>query len=322
MAHDLYKNSMVFAGQVPWHGLGTQLPENATWEVISQLGGFYTVGEEKVLTGSGREIPGKKALVRTDTGAPLSVVSDSYKVIQFSQVAETIVEAAQGVNAIFHTAGLLGSEGVRGWLLAELPRVLRVKGDESEIKPYILGTAAHDGKHGVQLKNVATRVVCANTLGSALGESSKFDAVIHHTYNAEARLAEAKIAFTNLIAGMDEFEAYANQLASIKFTDSDMRKVTDIMLPLPVEAEPSTQLENKRETLLSLFETGTGIGAGIRGTAWAGFQALTEFADHGMSTRKDSNGSRRLESIWLGRAAAFKQNGLAAIHKVVSQANA
>jgi phage/plasmid-like protein (TIGR03299 family) len=262
MAHNLYKDTMVYAGDVPWHGLGTKLPSNATWEQVAQLGGFYKVREEKVLTASGCVIPSKKALVRDDTGAPLSVVSESYCVVQFEDVAKTLVEAAHGVDAIFNTAGLLGEDGARGWLLAELPRVLRVKGDESEIRPYLLGTAAHDGHNGVILRNVATRVVCQNTLGVAMGEDTKFSVAIHHTKNASVRLDEARQAFHLLLAGMDEFEAMANMLASTKFTERQMARTIDDLLPIDLESgkEPSKVLTEKRERVASLFETGMGIG--------------------------------------------------------------
>ncbi len=69
------------------------------------------------------------------------------------------------VKAVFTTAGTLGPVGIRGWLLGELPNPIKVKGDESEIRKYVLGCAGHDGYTAVVIKNVATRVVCANTLG-------------------------------------------------------------------------------------------------------------------------------------------------------------
>jgi phage/plasmid-like protein (TIGR03299 family) len=321
MAHNIYKNSMVYAGDVPWHGIGKKLPANATWEDINREGGFYNVRKEEILTASGVAIPGKRALVREDTNAPLAVVSDSYHVIQFEDVAKTIVEAAQGVDAIFHTAGLLGEDGARGWLLAELPRVLRVKGDESEIRPYLLGTAAHDGHHGVVLRNVATRVVCQNTLGVAMGESTKYHVAIHHTKNAGQRLDEARRAFGLLLQGMDELEEYANLLAGTPFSERQMKRTIDDLLPLDTEKtedKQSKQLVEKRDRVLSLYETGSGVGAGIRGTAWAAFQAWTEYADHHRVVRDDGNGAKRLESVWLGRAADMKTDALAAITKAVA----
>ncbi len=61
------------------------------------------------------------------------------RVALFEDVARTLVEAAGGVGAIFHTAGTLGRNGVRGWLLGELPEPLRVRGDKSPIRRYVLG---------------------------------------------------------------------------------------------------------------------------------------------------------------------------------------
>lgn len=318
MAHDLHQNTMLYVGRNPWHGLGHQLPENATWETVAEVGGFYRVREEPVVTVSGLPIPNRKALVREDTGRPLAVVSETYGVVQFEDVARTIVAAAEGVRAVFHTAGLLGVDGARGWLLAELPRVLRVRGDASEIRPFLLGTAAHDGHNGVVLQNVATRVVCSNTLGVALGEDSRFRVAIHHTKNAATRLQEAQQAFALLLAGMDHFEEVANALASTKFTDRQMARTVDDLLPLPNgKEEAGKQLAEKRERVLSLFETGAGINAAIRGTAWAAFQAWTEYSDHHRVVRDDDNGAKRLESIWFGRAADMKHDALASITKQI-----
>lgn len=324
MAHNLYKNSMVYAGATPWHGLGVKLPSNATWERIAQLGSFYSVEKRDVQVVGGGVIPNRKALVRADTNVPLAVVTDSYCVVQFAEIAETLVEAAQGVDAIFHTAGLLGDNGSRGWLLAELPRVLRVKGDESEIRPYLLGTTSHDGHSPVILKNVATRVVCQNTLGSAMGEDSKFNVRIAHTSNASQRLESARKAFSKLVDGMNEFEAVANMLASTKFTDAQMSKSIDTLLPLKTDdagkvIEAGKQLAEKRDTVLGLFQgQGIGISAGIQGTAWAAFQAWTEFADHHSKVRGDDNGGKRLESIWLGRAADLKTDALTSITSLIA----
>ena len=74
-----------------------------------------------------------------------------------------LVEAAGDVRAVFPIAGTLGPVGIRGCLLGELPEPITVKGNESAIRKYILGCAGHNGYTAVVIKNVATRVVCANT---------------------------------------------------------------------------------------------------------------------------------------------------------------
>ncbi|NVJ10762.1 DUF932 domain-containing protein [Myxococcus sp. AM001] len=165
------------------------MPRNADYEEIVQAAGFYTAIEHEIsappLEGA---IPDRKALFREDTGQYLATVHRSYQVIQFEEVARTIVEAASGVRCIVHTAGTIGPNGVVGWLLGELPEPMRVRGDKSIIKRYILGYCGHDGLTPVVLKNVATRVVCQNTLGVALGEKDGAELHIVHTASAKVRL--------------------------------------------------------------------------------------------------------------------------------------
>jgi hypothetical protein len=58
-------------------------------------------------------------------------------------VARTLVEAAGDVKAVFTTAGTLGPVGIKGWLLGELPDPIKVKGDPSPIRKYVLGEWGH-----------------------------------------------------------------------------------------------------------------------------------------------------------------------------------
>ncbi|QRN99153.1 DUF932 domain-containing protein [Archangium violaceum] len=54
----------------------------------------------------------------------------------------------------------------------------------------------------------------------------------------------------------------------------------------------------------------------IQGTAWAALQAFSEWADHHRHTRAVQGKKvevMRLESIWMGKAAAMKRQALAAI---------
>ena len=107
MAHLIHR--MAFVGEVPWHGLGTPLPQNATYEEVIEAAGFYTVLERPVFVpGKLDAIPDVKALVRADTHDVLAVVGSRYEVVQSADVAKTLVEASSGVKAIFHTAGTLG----------------------------------------------------------------------------------------------------------------------------------------------------------------------------------------------------------------------
>lgn len=313
MAHQIYK--MAYVGEVPWHGLGTPLPKNATYSEVVEAAGFYKVLERPVyVPGRLDPVPDTRALVRADTHDVLAVVGSRYEVVQAEDIARTLVEAANGVKAIFHTAGLLGPTGARFWLLGELPDPIRVRGDNSEIRRFLLGTSAHDGTSPITILNAATRVVCANTLGTALGEKTRARWVIRHTRSAPERLRDAARGFRELARGYEEFGQLANLLAMTRFTDRQLMAAVNDVMPIPQDDRDHKRLESGRAKVTELFENGAGMG-GIRGTAWAGFQAFTEYADHHRPIRAgDGNrAATRLESIWLGSAAEMKRRALVAV---------
>ena len=84
--------AIAYAGKTPWHGLGQALSADAditTW--THEAGLAYDVLESPVLfrTAAASEpeaFKGRKVLHRSDTGAPLAVVSDGYHVVQPAEV--------------------------------------------------------------------------------------------------------------------------------------------------------------------------------------------------------------------------------------------
>ena len=95
MAHQI--ENMAYVGATPWHGLGSQLSTHQPLEVWQHEAGMNWHIEESPVRfvsgnnahlGSIHSFPEQKVLFRSDTKAPLSVVSQRYKVVQPMEVLE------------------------------------------------------------------------------------------------------------------------------------------------------------------------------------------------------------------------------------------
>jgi phage/plasmid-like protein (TIGR03299 family) len=91
MAHLI--ESMAYANATPWHGLGNHLSENQPIEVWAQQAGMdwnireasvRFVAEHDANISSIHTFPENKVLFRSDTNAPLSLVSQRYQVVHRS----------------------------------------------------------------------------------------------------------------------------------------------------------------------------------------------------------------------------------------------
>lgn len=91
MAHLI--NTMAYMGEEPWHKLGNRLTPNQPLEVwIKEAGMDWQIQEASVRYVAGKEgldtihsFPEQKVLYRSDTHAPLSVVSQRYQVVSSGQ---------------------------------------------------------------------------------------------------------------------------------------------------------------------------------------------------------------------------------------------
>ncbi len=98
MAHHV--ETMAFVGQTPWHGLGNQLPQNQPIEIWAQQAGMDWRIESSNVSYMAKNERGQnilmpyeeqRVLYRSDTHAPLSVVSQRYQEVQPKEILEFTV---------------------------------------------------------------------------------------------------------------------------------------------------------------------------------------------------------------------------------------
>lgn len=331
MAHELSirKNGfteMAYVGEKPWHGLGQELQRGAsidTWAVAAGMD--WRILRSKVRYATTRDADAKQefktlddshVLFRSDTKAPLSVVSDGFKIVQPRDVLEFFREAA-GVNGFdITTAGVLRG-GRKFWAQAEARQELAdvVFGNDL-IKGKLLLATSCDGSMNTIVKAVEEAVVCANTLSMALGEGGKEVRVSHRSqFNADA----VKVEFNLVAAKFREFIADARELAKLKVSPAQvdsfiLKVIADIdfgkeKTTALLEAATKARQSAGYQKIAALFG-GAGRGAsapGRKGTAWGLVNAVTEYVDH---HRRSHSNDTRIDAAWFGGGDDLKTRAL------------
>lgn len=169
------RDAIAFVGQTPWHRLGRALTPGAdlgTWAVEAGL--EHTVERAEVQCASpGGTIafPSKHVLYRSDTRAPLSVVSKGYQVVQPAEILGFFADLIKRNSFELETAGALDG-GRRIWALARVNDGECLL-DADMIRPYVLLATSYDATMCTTAKFTSVRVVCHNTLTMAAGHGTQ-----------------------------------------------------------------------------------------------------------------------------------------------------
>jgi len=208
----------------------------------------------------------------------------------------------------YHTAGALG-KGERIWMLAKLPGHIRVRGSEDITEKYLLLSNAHDGTAALRVFFTPVRVVCSNTLSMAHRRGEGKGISIMHKGDLGAKVREAQKVLGLAARFYDDVQIKADALAGYFPTKRQLGYYFRELVPNPAEGS-RTRARNVRKRLWELFEQGKGQDIqDIRYSAWAAYNAVTEFTDHHRPTRaktESERASRRLYSQWFGSGARLK----------------
>lgn len=313
MPHDLAetngRTAMMYAGETPWHGLGTKLDQPATAaEAIEAAGLNYQVELRSIATTDGLPIPERKAVVRSDTNQVLGVVGNSYVPVQNYQCFGFLDSVVADEKLRYHTAGALG-QGERVWMLAQLPGQIRVKNSDDVTEQFLLLSNSHDGSAALRVYFTPIRVVCANTLGMAERRSRGQGVSIIHKGDLSAKVGEAQDILGFAKRFYDDLDERINHLAGHYPSQEQLSRYFASLYP-DREDGKNRRAQNVREELQRLFEEGIGQDIPeVRHSTWAAFNAVTEYVDHHRSTRgrtPDERAARRLDSAWFGSGARLK----------------
>lgn len=273
----------------------------SAFDVLQRAKLDWRVDKRPVYLGTGEVIPGQFANVRSDNGRALGIVGNRYQVIQNQNGLDLFDVAAQRGAVEYGRAGTFNG-GAIVWMQAKLPGSITVGPDE--VDRFLLLANSHDGSGTLRILLTPIRVVCRNTLAMALSDKAS-GMTIRHTASADAKVRIAIRAIEQAGRSYSQFADMANALYTRRLSAVQTRQYVEAVFPVTGETSTvSTRLQNTRARIIDLAEMGKGQWA-VRGTAWAAYNAVTEYVDHHRATRGEE--SNRLESALLGSGAAIKR---------------
>lgn len=318
-------------GERAWHGLGVEIPDGLeAWPAFQRIGlGWETrllplVAQYNDEDGKKKQfkVPSHKVHVRADTMMPLGVVGSGYKPIgnrELAEFADALVEVDKSI--IVETAGSLRN-GRCIFTLVRLPRDIEVT-NEDILQQYVLIRNSHDGSSAFQVYPTSVRVVCANTLRMSERDVAR-GIQFQHTGDIQTKIDHARLALGLIAEESKRFEAQVRVLAAKHLTKDETRDYFCSVYDATYGVAPTHVDENdeeaadkfarqvaKRDAMLEVWFTNLKNERqdmkGIGGTAWAAYNAVSEFHDH-QSGRflpvKESDG--RVHSNLFGTANARK----------------
>jgi len=314
MAHAIEK--MAYVGETPWHQLGSALPARQPLEVWAKEAGMdWTICETPVrymaeragALGQIMTFDDQKVLYRSDSKAPLSVVSGRYQVVQPREVLEFYRDLTEVSGFELETAGVLKA-GRKFWALARTGKEANLKGNDL-VKGYVLLATSCDGSLATTATPTTIRVVCNNTLTIAINGATSAVKVPHSTaFDAQGVKKQLGIA----VSHWDAFMYRMKTLSERKVKPHEaMNFFLKVLCRVDSHVDPAQGLMNERalKRVAALYE-GEASGATLpaaQGTAWGLLNAVTQFVDHERRARTQDH---RLDSAWFGQGAALKQRAL------------
>jgi len=312
--------TMAYAGDLPWHGLGVKVDPNLTPEEMlkaAELDWTVSAREVRAKDDKGRySLAGNlRALVRDSDQAVLGPCGPRFVPTQNSEVMDFFKRFVDAGDMEMHTAGSL-LDGKKIWALASIRKGFTLPGGD-EVHGFLLLHSPHVWGESLGGKFTSVRVVCNNTLEMAMSGGMAFRMPHVRAFDADVQF-EAEEALGLAENALADFEQQAELLAAAKYTSDQRDEFIARVFEPQLLIEPPTNNDNELLPLADCFKrTGKKVlelvetqpGADLKsskGTYWGLTNAVTYFADHEAGRDRDT----ALESAWFGSRAKIKAKAL------------
>ena len=208
----------------------------------------------------------------------LGVVGGDYEVIKNEQAFDFLTALAESGEANFETAGSL-RRGSKVFVTMKLPAALKIV-DEDHLDLYVAVSTTHDGSEVLSAFPTPVRVVCQNTLSLALKGNKRVQKV-RHDARAQVRLAEAREILKVTMREGERVAGVAKEMLKVPVSAKHFDEIVAqhfVVIRPDDKRHVTTRRWEERESLSRLFRESPTQEVG-RGTAWAAFNAISEWVE-------------------------------------------
>ena len=312
MAHMV--ETMAYAGELPWHGLGVKVIDDLTPEQMMQKAGVdWSVEKQDLITSGGSTVSNKQALVRSSDGSVLDVVGKGWNPVQNAEAFNFFEEYVRAGDMQMHTAGSL-NDGKMVWTLTKSNESFELfDGDVTE--NYFLFSNPHEFGKAIDIRMTPIRVVCNNTLTLSLSQDS--NAMVKVNHRKEFDSAEVKEQMGIAKEKMEQYKTMAEFLGSKRYTSENIvQYFNEVFGSVAKEKVDGVTPFTSNNAKIAMEHLDTQPGANFaQGSFWNAFNTVTFMTDHVQGRSNDG----RMTSSWYGRNRRVK---LKALDKALEYAEA
>ena len=308
MAHELEivngKAKMVYAGAVPWHGLGKQISPDLTPEqVLAEAGLDWEVSKVPAFANiAGKQTAvGWSALVRSEDNKVLDVVSDDWNPVQNQEAFEFFNDFIAEGDMEMHTAGSLRG-GQIVWALAKVKDSFELFGGD-RVDSYLHFTNFHKYGCSTDVRFTPIRVVCNNTLTLSL--NTKVERMVKISHRREFDGDNVKLMLGVAQEKLSKYKEMAKFLGAKRYTADSMVDYFKTVFPVSGPENSKKEISKSAKTALGVVDTQPGAEF-ARGSFWQLFNTVTYLTDHLAGKTADT----RLQSAWYGSNKVLKTRAL------------
>lgn len=304
MAHMV--ETMAYAGELPWHGLGTEVSNDLTpVQMMQKAGVDWKVEEvESFIEFNGeRKKTGQKSLVRSTDGRILTNVGEGWNPVQNEAAFEFFSEFVLAGDMEMHTAGSL-KDGEYVWALAKVKESFDIFG-EDRVDSYLLFSNPHKYGKSIDVRFTPIRVVCNNTLTLSLNQDSKNGVRLSHRTQFNPEMVKETLGLAH--EKFAKYKEMAQFLGSRKINAESLIQYYNTVFPntsrteMVKEVKQYEDLSRNAKLCYDALEVQPGAEFAA-GSWWQAFNSVTFITDHVQGRNADN----RLHSQWFGYNQARK----------------